>query len=177
MNWDAIGAIGEILGASAVFVTLVYLAVQVRHAKEQARLSVQQVRNSTFREIFLSVAQNPQITAVLAKAENTWTHDIETEKELFEKAEFTAEDQIVWANYYRAVWNYFREVIENRNDFDPAQLKSFERGLILVFEKSPSTTYFRGMEPINSPAIQFVKTVLEASRKAPLSNKSFEADA
>ena len=30
MNWDAIGAMGEILGAVAVLVTLVYLAIQIR---------------------------------------------------------------------------------------------------------------------------------------------------
>ena len=36
MNWDAIGAIGEILGAAAVVATLVYLAIQVRSAKSAA---------------------------------------------------------------------------------------------------------------------------------------------
>jgi hypothetical protein len=30
MNWAAIGAIGEIVGAVAVVVTLAYLAIQVR---------------------------------------------------------------------------------------------------------------------------------------------------
>jgi len=30
MNWDAIGAIGEILGALAVVLTLGYLAIQVK---------------------------------------------------------------------------------------------------------------------------------------------------
>lgn len=30
MNWDAIGAIGEVVGAAAVIVTLVYLAIQIR---------------------------------------------------------------------------------------------------------------------------------------------------
>lgn len=30
MNWEAISAIGEIVGATAVVVTLIYLAVQVR---------------------------------------------------------------------------------------------------------------------------------------------------
>ena len=34
MNWEAIGAVGEILGAIAVIGTLIYLAVQVRHSKE-----------------------------------------------------------------------------------------------------------------------------------------------
>ncbi len=33
MNWDALGAIGEVLGAGAVIVTLAYLAIQVRHGK------------------------------------------------------------------------------------------------------------------------------------------------
>ena len=30
MDWNAIGAIGEIIGALAVFLTLVYLAIQIR---------------------------------------------------------------------------------------------------------------------------------------------------
>jgi len=34
MNWDAIGAIAELVGAIAVVVTLFYLAMQVRHGKD-----------------------------------------------------------------------------------------------------------------------------------------------
>lgn len=30
MNWDAIGAIGEIIGAAGVIATLIYLAIQIR---------------------------------------------------------------------------------------------------------------------------------------------------
>ena len=33
MDWEAISAIGEILGAAAVVLTLGYVAIQVRHAK------------------------------------------------------------------------------------------------------------------------------------------------
>ena len=36
MNWDAIGAIGEIIGATAVVATLFYLATQVRHGVKLA---------------------------------------------------------------------------------------------------------------------------------------------
>ena len=32
MNWEAIGAVGEILGALAVVATLIYLSVQIRHS-------------------------------------------------------------------------------------------------------------------------------------------------
>lgn len=49
MNWDAIGAIGEIAGAGAVFVSLVYLAVQVRHNSKSAE-------DAAFREVFSAVA-------------------------------------------------------------------------------------------------------------------------
>ena len=34
MNWEAIGAIGEVLGALAVFVTIFYLAIQTRRATQ-----------------------------------------------------------------------------------------------------------------------------------------------
>lgn len=44
MNWDAIGAIGEIVGASAVVMSLVYLASQIRIQNRESRAaSVHQV--------------------------------------------------------------------------------------------------------------------------------------
>jgi hypothetical protein len=36
MNWDAIGALGESIGALAVVLTLGYLALQIRHARTAA---------------------------------------------------------------------------------------------------------------------------------------------
>ena len=38
MDWTAVGAIGEIAGAIAVFATLLYLSVQVREGNKQAEL-------------------------------------------------------------------------------------------------------------------------------------------
>jgi hypothetical protein len=35
MNWDAIGAIAELLGAVGVIASLVYLATQIRQSREQ----------------------------------------------------------------------------------------------------------------------------------------------
>ena len=37
MNWDAVGAIAEMIGGIAVLVTLIYLAIQVRHASRIQR--------------------------------------------------------------------------------------------------------------------------------------------
>ncbi|HIG41335.1 MAG: hypothetical protein ABGY96_12475 [bacterium] len=35
MNWEALGALAEIVGAAAVVITLLYLAIQVRHSNRQ----------------------------------------------------------------------------------------------------------------------------------------------
>ena len=40
MNWEAIGVIAEVVGAVAVVVSLVYLAVQIRHQSRQAAAEV-----------------------------------------------------------------------------------------------------------------------------------------
>ena len=37
MNWDALGALAEMIGATAVLITLIYLAIQIRQTKELAR--------------------------------------------------------------------------------------------------------------------------------------------
>ena len=42
MNWEAIGAIGEIVGAGAVVVTLGYLAVQIRHSMNATKIDSRQ---------------------------------------------------------------------------------------------------------------------------------------
>jgi len=39
MNWEAFGAIGEIIGAAAVVGSLVYLAVQIQSQNRESRMS------------------------------------------------------------------------------------------------------------------------------------------
>jgi hypothetical protein len=39
VNWEAVGAAGEVLGSIAVFVTLIYLATQVRQSNNLARFN------------------------------------------------------------------------------------------------------------------------------------------
>lgn len=48
MNWDAIGALGDLLGAVGVIITLLYLAVQVRQNTEQMRDAAKDARLTAF---------------------------------------------------------------------------------------------------------------------------------
>jgi hypothetical protein len=54
MNWDAIGAIGELIGAITVMVTLVYLVIQLKQ-------NTKALKSSTFQEISNVMAQNWEV--------------------------------------------------------------------------------------------------------------------
>lgn len=42
MNWEAIGAIGEVVGGAVVVISLLYVARQIRQSTEQARMAAGQ---------------------------------------------------------------------------------------------------------------------------------------
>ena len=58
MNWDAIGAIGEVLGAAVVVLTLGYLAVQVRHAKTATADQSRIYRATAVRDMILETCRD-----------------------------------------------------------------------------------------------------------------------
>ena len=64
MNWEEVGAIGQVLGSIAVFVTLGYLAVQVRHARGGLRRSIRQGRGEALRDLNLFQAGDERINAI-----------------------------------------------------------------------------------------------------------------
>ena len=51
MNWDAIGAIAELLGAIGVIASLVYLATQIRQSREQMSHNTQALRAGTYQQL------------------------------------------------------------------------------------------------------------------------------
>ncbi len=69
MNWEAIGAIGEIIGAAAVVVSLIYLATQIRTQNNEARLAATHEILVGFRES-LRVFTSGNTADLFAKANN-----------------------------------------------------------------------------------------------------------
>lgn len=68
INWDAVGAIGEILGALAVFISLTYLAVQIRSSTNQNRAAISQSIQAEFARGNELVATSPDLAALFVKA-------------------------------------------------------------------------------------------------------------
>jgi hypothetical protein len=67
LNWDAIGAAGEILGAGAVLITLVYLARQVSHTQISSQLDASERLLRGFDEINRTVVTDSSLRDVLVK--------------------------------------------------------------------------------------------------------------
>ncbi len=63
MNWDAIGAIGEILGAIAVLGTLIYLAAQIRQNTASVTTATYESMMAGITDINLVVASNPEVAS------------------------------------------------------------------------------------------------------------------
>ena len=73
MNWEAVGAIAELLGAIAVFLTLAYLALQVRqnanalrHQNDFSAAQIMQVRTDTLIDVSTTMLSNEQNLFVIS---------------------------------------------------------------------------------------------------------------
>ena len=67
MNWEAIGAIGEILGAAAVVATLFYLATQVRQSTKVARADMTKDLFLASRSALMDLSGNPELARIWAE--------------------------------------------------------------------------------------------------------------
>jgi len=72
MNWDAIGAVGELIGAVAVVVSLAYLATQVRNQIKESRLVAVHEIQAAFRESIQGFTVG-DLADVFAKGEEDWS--------------------------------------------------------------------------------------------------------
>ncbi len=78
MNWDAIGVVGEIIGATAVVVSLAYLAIQIRTQNRQARTAAMHEISVGFRDAIATFA-NVENAEVITKANRDFDALSETE--------------------------------------------------------------------------------------------------
>lgn len=78
MNWEALSAIGEIVGAFAVVLTLGYLAVQIRGAQRTAKANVRQGAAEILIST-LSLQVNNEVLA-RAKAKRDASEDLSNEE-------------------------------------------------------------------------------------------------
>lgn len=69
MNWEAIGAVGEVVGAIAVVATLVYLTIQLRQNTQSVQNSAWQAIIRVLTDLDVTEATDPQLSTFIRVAE------------------------------------------------------------------------------------------------------------
>src|SRR5210317_2003544 len=67
MNWDAIGAVGELLGALVVIATLLYLARQLSQTGKISKSSVARELQQKYTDLYTLIASDPGINALVTR--------------------------------------------------------------------------------------------------------------
>ena len=112
MNWEAIGAIGELLGGAGVILTLVYLAFQIRQNTRQlvqnetsARAAAVNASVNVLWESRRSVYENAELTKI-------WRRGLSSPNELDEDEAYRF--RLVMSNAIDACWDVHSQTIATR---------------------------------------------------------------
>ena len=108
MNWDAAGAVGEILGAIGVIGSLLYLGIQIRRDQVATTANTIQLRATGARDIFLASATSDFLGSTLSRLnEDTLSPGTNA---LIEKYGLDTEEAWRVSNYYNC---YMRQLEAN----------------------------------------------------------------
>ena len=118
MNWDAIGAVGQMLGSVAVLFTLGYLAVQVNHGRRDTQRSINERRGETLRQlVMLKVTDerarslNLKVRTLLGMPQHAFAQQIKERTGITdEEAELLWWEQFAWWNYRTHTLAYLHEL-------------------------------------------------------------------
>ena len=94
MNWDAIGAVGEIVGAIAVVATLAYFGVQLRNSTRASEANNVQANAGNFNALGLEIAKEPDLRRVYQRLSSNES-----------LSEFNGEDLIILEMILRTIFN------------------------------------------------------------------------
>jgi len=67
MNWDAIGAIAELVGSVAVVITIAYLAVQIKQSAKSARSAATNESRAAVTDVLTGISVDTEASRVYAR--------------------------------------------------------------------------------------------------------------
>ncbi|MGB5326252.1 MAG: hypothetical protein WBN40_12620 [Pseudomonadales bacterium] len=122
MNWEAIGAVGEVLGAVGVILTLFYLAVQIRQNTAMMTAQTVQASVDATQRVLLFRAEHANVRAILRKSRS----DEKLSRDEFE----------LLAAYLQATFMNFQARLQHntRGVFDASVNESYENILVDYLE-------------------------------------------
>lgn len=163
MNWDAIGALGEVLGSIAVFLTLGYLAVQVRHAREQVRHSISQNSTGGNRDLFLARASDERLLGLNVKVNSALGGEpTPFETALIQRVGLSAEDASALHWEQMAWWQQRLQIIPYLDQRSTEERIGFDVAVRRIYGHTPvSRLWFEcNRATLRPDAVRYVETLL-----------------
>ena len=135
MNWEAIGAIGQVFGSIAVFITLVYLSVQTNHSRRESQRAMALARNQTERDLFAR-GNDTAVRAALRKANRGLafhTYSNAFIDRLIREAKLTEEEAFMVFTNEWSWWSYRASAISHYDELPPNDRAELSRQIHDVY--------------------------------------------
>ena len=172
MNWDAISAVGEIFGAIAVLITLLYLAVQVRQTRLAQRFDSVRTSRTERREFFTAVRDSPYIPPILAKLEAG--EEITPEESIRLSSHYSAQWGLIFSSWVQAQTGLPEEFQPSRKPF---LFYSFSQpGCINWFDEIGRQIYPAAFIAEVDGALEEFRVNANRENQAPAANQLVESD-
>ena len=161
MNWEAIGAVGEVGGAIAVVATLGYLAVQIRYTHRIAADTNRQTRAAGVREMMMMMATNREFRTSWHKAAG----GVDIYHELAEQFDLTNDEaSIVDHGVMYWVWLHWAQYNSTMAEKDQAELRSL---IADYYSRDPMRSYLEKSPNLGThdpEFLGFVREVISAKK-------------
>ena len=130
MNWDQVSAITQIASGIAVFISLMYLAFQVRFARLAAADTSRTARAIGVRELDLAMVNNSELRENCIKSSDLKSLYEVLGSELNVSADSALQVDTLCQSWMRLHWGHYKSITT------PEDLKDLER-LVSVFYSGP----------------------------------------
>jgi hypothetical protein len=160
--WDAIGAVSEGLGSLAVFITLGYLAIQVRYGRREMARAVTQGRLRVARELFVLRAENSELSELWGRVAERIRAPAPAGAMAFEELGLSPVEAMRLHAFAIAVWTYQTETIHYVDELAPGERATFDRTIRGMFGTGAVHRYWYDhmREGLNPVAVAYVDKLL-----------------
>ena len=68
MNWEMISAVGQMLGAIGVIISIIYLAAQIRNQNKESQRAAMNVLTTHWSDLNRTLVENPEMAVLWLRA-------------------------------------------------------------------------------------------------------------
>lgn len=164
MNWNAIGAVGQILGSLATFVTVGFLAVQVHDTEADMRRSLSQSRIERTIDLNIAYATNERLVTIREKANAALQGDKPLPPYMSAATKqlgLTMEEAISLYTHLVSGWAKFAQTVPYVDDLLPADRARFDRTARFAMSEPVFRFWYEFAKPTLNPiAIRYADNLM-----------------